>query len=101
MQDSPSTVQVSSTQEDRWYSPFIRTGSALLELLAHCLVVAGLLTAIRLFEMLVHWLWGPGEYLFFGKIPLKYIVDSADLAILVGFLTYGVYYVVKAYMRAP
>lgn len=88
-----------TTQEKEWYAPFRRTGHALLELLAHLLVVAGLLGAIRLLEELVHRLWGQTQYLFFGKLPLKYLFDAADLGILAGFLIYGVYSVVKAYAR--
>lgn len=47
----------------------------------------------------MHYLWGQTDYLFFGKIPLKYVFDAADFAILIGFLTYGVYSVVKAYAK--
>jgi hypothetical protein len=99
VQDSPSTAPTVTTEVGKWYAPFRRTRNALIELLAHALVVAGLLIAIRLLEELVHYLWSQTNYQFFGRIPLKYIFDAADFAILIGFLTYGVYSVVKAYVR--
>ncbi|MDQ3816099.1 MAG: hypothetical protein M3362_00225 [Acidobacteriota bacterium] len=102
MDDSPIAPELPNSPpvtEGKWYAPFRRTKGALIELLAHGLVVAGLLFAIRLLEELVHYLWRQTDYLFFGKIPLKYIFDAADLAILIGFLTYGVYSVVRAYVR--
>ena len=98
MQDSPG-AQATQMEGKKWYAPFRRTKSALLELLAHAIVVAGLLIAIRLLEELVHYLWGQTDYRFFGKIPLKYVFDAGDFAILLGFLTYGVYSVVTAYVR--
>jgi hypothetical protein len=99
VRDSPSITPAATTEESKWYAPFRRTRNALVELAAHALVVAGLLIAIRLLEELVHYLWGQTDYLFFGRIPLKYVFDAADFAILIGFLTYGVYSVIKAYVR--
>ena len=96
---SSEATSVKKAKEGKWYAPFLRTARALLELLAHILVVAGLLAGIRLLEEIVHRLWGQAEYLFFGKISLKYVFDAGDLAILIGFLTYGVYSVIKAYVR--
>jgi hypothetical protein len=48
-----------------------------------------------------HWLWGTSDYVFFDKIRLRYIFDGADLAILAGFVIWGVYSVVAAYVRKP
>ena len=82
-------------------NPFLRTKYALLELSAHLIVVAGMLTGIWLLEKFLHLLWGPTELLFFGSIKVRYVFDAADLAILVGFLIYGVYSVIAAYVRKP
>ena len=38
------------------------------------------------------------DYLFFGRVKLRYIFDGADLAILVGFIIWGVYSVIRAYI---
>lgn len=78
----------------------LRVIHALLELIAHLLVLAGLLAGIKLLETFVHKLWHQ-DYLFFNRLKLKYIFDCADLAILVGFLVWGVYSVVSAYVRKP
>lgn len=80
-------------------TPFIRARSALIEWTAHTLVVAGLLVGFRLIEILLHFLWSHSDRLLFGKLPLHWIFDAADLAILGGFLTYGVVSVLRAYCR--
>ena len=79
----------------------LRVVHALVELVAHLVVLAGLLIGIKLLEMLVHKLWGNQDYLFFNRLKLKYIFDGADLAILIGFLVWGVYSVVAADIRDP
>ena len=73
---------------------------ALIELIAHLLVLAGLLLAIKLLEKFVHKLWDH-DYLFFNRLKLKYIFDGADLVLLVCFLGWGVYSLVSAYVRKP
>lgn len=98
MSESESNI-TATTEIKEWYAPFRRTGHALLELIAHLLVVAGLLGGIRLLEEIVHRLWGQTQYVFFGTLPLKYLFDAADLGILAGFLVYGVYSVIMAYAR--
>jgi hypothetical protein len=91
--------QPTSTKE-RLFEAFLRVVNALVELIAHLAVLAALLVGIRLLEDLIHKLWGT-DYLFFGKLKLRYIFDGADLAILVGFIAWGVYSVVAAYVRKP
>jgi hypothetical protein len=93
-------VESLSTKE-RLTEASLRALNALVELFAHSLVVAALLGTIWLIEQLVHWLWGTSDYAFFDKIRLRYIFDGADLAILVGFVIWGVYSVVAAYVRKP
>jgi len=78
-------------------APFIRARSALIEWASHTLVVAGLLVGFWLIELLLHWLWRGSEHLLFGKIPLRWVFDAADLAILATFLMYGVLSVLRAY----
>jgi len=77
--------------------PFGRAKNALVEWSAHTLVVGGLLVGIRLIEYLLHALWTVDERLLFGTIPLHWLFDAADLAILSGFLTYGVVKVLQVY----
>lgn len=90
-----------ATEQEKLYAPFIKVRSAMIEWFAHCLVVAGLLLGIWSIELLTHKLWPlppPGRMLF-GQFPLSYIFDGADLGVLVAFLGYGGYCVVKAYME--
>jgi hypothetical protein len=86
---------------ERLKEAFFRVLNALIELVAHLAVLAGLLTGVWLLEKLVHRLWGNQDYLFFDRLKLRYIFDGADLAILVGFLIWGVYSVIEAYVRKP
>jgi hypothetical protein len=78
----------------------LRVIHALIELIAHLLVLAGLLAAIKLLEKFVHKLWDH-DYLFFNRLKLRYIFDGADLVLLVCFLGWGVYSLVSAYVRKP
>jgi hypothetical protein len=92
--DSPST-------KERSKDASLRVVNALIELIAHFVVVAALLGSIWLLEQFIHYLWGTTDFVFFGKVRLRYIIDGADLAILVGFILWGVYSVVTAYVRKP
>jgi hypothetical protein len=78
----------------------VRVLNTLIELIAHLLVLAGLLVGIKVLETFVHKLWDH-DYLFFNRIKLKYIFDAADLLILVCFLGWGIYYLVSAYVKKP
>ena len=86
---------------DRAKEAGLRVVNALLELIAHLAVLAGLLVGIKLLEKLVHILWEDQDYLFFDRLKMRYIFDGADFAILVGFLAWGVYSVISAYVSDP
>jgi hypothetical protein len=89
-----------STKE-RLREAVLRVVNAIIELVAHLAVLAGLLVGIWLLEKLVQYLWGTSDYVFFGRVKLRYIFDGADLAILVGFIGWGVYSVIAAYVKKP
>ena len=55
----------------------LRAFHALVELVAHLIVLAGLLVCIKLLEKLAHKLWDQ-DYLFFNRLKLKYVFDGAD-----------------------
>lgn len=97
---SDSNISVGGkVEEAKWHEPLSRTGRALLEWGCHTLIVISLLAGIRLVEAAVHRFWPPNGRLLFDRLPLSYVFDGADLAVLVGFLTYGVYCTVRAYMK--
>ena len=79
----------------------LRVSNAVIELVAHLVVLAALLIGIKLLEELAHKLWKDQDFLFFNRLKLRYIFDGADLAILVGFLAWGVYSVISAYVSEP
>lgn len=78
----------------------LRVIHTLIELIAHLLVLAGLLAGIKILEKFVRKLWDQ-DYLFFNWIKLKYIFDGADLLLLVWFLGWGVYLLASAYVKKP
>jgi hypothetical protein len=66
--------------------------------LSHLLVVAGLLLGFHGIEILLHAL-GSDDRLLFGEIPLRYLFDAGDAALIIGFLVYGIYSVLNAYRK--
>ncbi len=81
------------------YEPFSRAFEALIEWAAHLIVIAGLLAGFKLTELLVEKLWEPAEHIFFGQLPLKYLFHVADLSLLAGLLFFGVYKVMRTYIK--
>ena len=79
-----------------WRDPLERARHALIEWLSHLVVVAGLLLGFHAIEALLHFL-GQDNRLLFGRLPLTYIFDAGDAALVVGFLIYGIYSVLNAY----
>ena len=90
----PRASRAAPAQE--WREPLARARHALLEWLSHLIVVAGLLIGFHAVEALVHYL-GQDNRLLFGRLPLTYLFDAGDAALVVGFLVYGVYSVLNAY----
>jgi hypothetical protein len=79
-----------------WYSAFEtawRWGSFIL---AHALVAIVLLAAIVLVQRLV---LQAGDPRLFDRVPLRYIFDGMDLAILVAFLVLGTVEAVMVFKR--
>ena len=81
------------------YEPFLAFRRGAIELLAHFMMLSLILIAIKATEKLVQALWGVNEKRLLGVIPVAYLFEGADLALLVGFLTAGVVLVVRAYIR--
>jgi hypothetical protein len=82
--------------ESEWREPIERARHALVEWLSHLIVVAGLLLGFHAIEALLHFL-GQDNRLLFARLPLTYLFDAGDAALVIGFLIYGVYSVLNAY----
>lgn len=78
-------------------SPLQRARAALVELFVHTVIIVALLGAFWVVEKWVYTLWGTQERLLFGRLPLHYMFDLADAAVLMYFLAYGSYLVIRAY----
>jgi hypothetical protein len=64
-------------------------------IVGHIIGAAAAATGIWALEWLIRWLWGNEDPLFFDKIPLRYVFDAADLAIIVAFIFRGVRTLIK------
>lgn len=86
-------------EAEQWYVvPFVRLGRGVVELFCHSCMAAAILLAIRGLEVWLSRLWGTDK-VFYARFPASYVFDGADFVLLVGFLTGGVYLILKAYFR--
>ncbi len=69
----------------------------LTELAAHAVVLIAVLGLFRLVQLALESFWGGRDVRFFDRIPLRYVFDGADLIMLLGLLSVGVYNGVQAY----
>jgi hypothetical protein len=99
LQSKTKAKAISEKKSEKWYAPLAKARRALIEWAAHLLVVVGILLGIRAVEEIIHRLWQSNDRLLFGRLPLSYVFDAADLAVLIGFLSYGVFCVIAAYME--
>jgi hypothetical protein len=76
----------------------VRLQRGAVELLAHTMMVLLILGASKIVEIWVHYLWGASPLLF-GRIPVAYIFDGGNFALLVGFFVIGVPKILFAYFR--
>ena len=72
---------------------------AFLEWLAHSLLLFGIFSVIQsLHWCLTHLLGIPESKAFFDVVPMAYLFDGADLALLIGVAVVGVTAVVRSYL---
>lgn len=74
-----------------------KTVRAIIEWLAHCLVVAALLGGMRVLQLWTGLLWEGQEILFMQLIPLDELFKTADFILLSAVLLLGIGCVVRAY----
>ncbi len=65
--------------------------------LSHVVVILAVLASFRLIEWCMHYLWGLEGRALFDKVPISYLFDGADAAVLVGLFFYGVYWITHVY----
>ena len=82
--------------------PLERARAAPIELVAHTIIMIGLLGAFWIVEKWAYTLWGGRERLLLGRVPLHSMFDVADAPVLIYFLIHGgAYLVVRAYRGLP
>ena len=80
----------------KWYDPLLRLGYALTELGSHIIGLIAILASIKLIQKTLELFWGTEDVVFFDRLKLKYIFQSAELFMLLGFLGIGVYKFLKS-----
>ncbi len=71
---------------EEWHHPFVRALRACAYLIAHgfiCLVLLGIVSLLQWAAMM------GGDPKLFDSVPLRYIFDVIDLAIIIVFLVFG------------
>lgn len=64
------------------WDPISRALAAATFLLVHTALAALFIVCTFVFESLIRYLWGSGEPLLFGRLPLAYIFHAIDLGVL-------------------
>jgi len=93
----PLRVNCEREMDGRSRSTFARLFRALVEIAAHAFVLIAVLGLFRLVQLAIEYFWGGKDVRFFGLIPLRYVFDGADLIMLIGFLSIGLYNGIQAY----
>ena len=97
-----SPARVSATTSKGWRT-FVRVlvrrcGRALLEWLAHSILLFGILACIQALHVGVLAIGISPNKRFFGRIPLEWLFDAADFAVLVGIGVIGLVAAVRSYL---
>ena len=71
--------------------PLHKALRAAVAFVGHLALGAVLVTGIWGMELYIHYLWGEREPLLFDRVPLKYLFDTVDLAVLGVFIFWGAY----------
>ena len=77
-----------------WYAPLVRLARAAVYIAAHTAVALLLITAI---ETVSAWLRHAGDPKLWDWIPVRYLFDTMDLAILIVFICYGTIEAIRAF----
>jgi hypothetical protein len=59
-------------------------------LVGHLLVSLVLIGCFWVIEQAIKQLWGKSEPLLYGRVPLKYLFDTLDVAVFAVFIVWGV-----------
>lgn len=75
-----------------------RCGRAFIEWFAHSVLLFGIFACIEALRHGLILLGIPENKLFFGRVPLMWLIDGADLALLVGIGVVGIIAAVRSYL---
>ncbi|MEK6373269.1 MAG: hypothetical protein AABO58_11300 [Acidobacteriota bacterium] len=95
---TPSYVPAKVAWRAFWRDLSVRCGRALAEWLAHSLLLFGVFVCIAALLRGLAFLGIGKDKMFFDRIPLRWLIDGADLALLVAFALIGVVAAVRCYI---
>src|SRR5687768_14337555 len=93
----PRTVVVRNSWRYFASDLFRRSGRAAIEWLAHSLLIFSIICCVEALHVALIAIGIPPDKRFFGQIPLNWLFDGADLALLLGIGVVGVNAVIRSY----
>jgi hypothetical protein len=78
------------TDEEPWWAPLRRAFRAAIALIGHLFISLVLIGCFWVVEQVIRWLWQGEEPLLYGKVPLRYLFDTLDVAVFGVFIVWGV-----------
>jgi hypothetical protein len=103
--NSPPAPQAESVPTETFRGFFRQTwgraARAILEWIAHCLIVSALLGGMRSVQLWTKFLWQGEEVSFMGLVSLDELFHTADFILLAAVLLLGIGCVVRAYKGEP
>ena len=75
---------------ERWWAPLRRAFRAAVALIGHLFISLVLIACFWAIEQTIKWLWHGAEPLLYGRVPLKYLFDTLDVAVFAVFIVWGV-----------
>ena len=79
---------------ERWSAPFIRAARAGAFIASHALIAVVLIVAISAVKGAIGWF---GDTKLFGVLPLGYLFDAMDAAILLVFMVFGLIEAIRVF----
>jgi len=85
----PARNHVKMGNQEPWFGSLERAFRAALALVGHLALGLLMLGGIWVTEHWFRWLWGEAEPMLYGRVPLRYLFDTMDVAILIVFTVWG------------
>ena len=78
------------SEGEPWWAPLRRAFRAGISLIGHLIASLILIGCFWVVEQAIRRLWQDGEPLLYGRVPLKYLFHTLDVAVFAVFIVWGV-----------